>query len=106
MEHLTKQDAQWLITEYDRIRQFGRVNAWIDHHVKAMSIIKNQKVNRPSCNCEFATYAQIANNMYEQHLTQIQQVANQNDVTGQGEVRTVSSVKRGRPKRSKKNIKN
>jgi len=103
MEWLTKQDAEWLLTEYNRVRQFGRVNSWIDHHVKAMSLIKNKEVSRPSCNCEFATYAQIANNMYEQHLTQIQQVADQNGVTSTGDMGVLPGTKKGRKPRSKEN---
>ena len=73
---ISQSDAQWLLTEYDRVRQYGMVSKWIDYHVRTMSIIKGKEVSRPSCNCEFGAYARMANSMYEQNLTEIQAAAN------------------------------
>jgi DNA-binding IscR family transcriptional regulator len=71
MDHLTKDDAIWLLTDYNKIRGYGRVTQWIDDHLRAMSLIRNTPYHKPSCNCEFAAYAQMANSMYEQNLAQI-----------------------------------
>lgn len=74
--NISKEDAIWMVTEYNSKRGYGRVNDWIDYHLRAMSIIKGQQVSRPSCNCEFAAIARMANSMYEQHETELQQIAN------------------------------
>ena len=71
MDHLTKEDAEWLLNEYNKIRGYGRVTQWIDYHLKAMSLIRNTVYNKPSCNCEFASYAQMANSFFEQHYEEI-----------------------------------
>jgi hypothetical protein len=75
MEHLTKDDALWLLGDYNKIRGYGKVSNHINAHIKAMSLIKNRVVNKPSCSCEWAAYAQMANSMYEQNLEQIKIVA-------------------------------
>jgi len=73
---ISQSDAQWLLTEYNRVRGHGMVSKWIDYHVRTMSILKGKEVSRPSCNCEFGAYARMANSMYEQHLTEIEAAAN------------------------------
>ena len=101
MENLTKQDAQWLLTDYNKIRGYGKVNNTINAHIKAMSLIKGKTISKPSCNCEWGAYACMANDMYNQNLSRIQEVANQTEVInngGQGETPVVSGVKKGRKK--------
>jgi hypothetical protein len=71
MEHLSQEDAKWLIEDYNKIRGYGRVNDWIDYHIKAMSLIRDTVYNKPSCNCEFASYARMANSFFEQHYEEI-----------------------------------
>ena len=73
--NITQQDALWLITEYNKIRQFGKVNSWMGHHVRAMSLIKGTQVSVPSCNCEYAAYARMANSMDEQNEAEIKAIA-------------------------------
>jgi len=72
---MTTEEALWLLGDYNKIRGYGKVKNHIDAHIKAMSIIKDKPVNKPSCNCEWAAYAQMANSMYDQHLELIKQVA-------------------------------
>ncbi len=72
---VSKDDAIWMVTEYNSKRGYGRINDWIDYHLRAMSIIKGQQVGRPSCSCEYGAIARMANSMYEQHETQLQQIA-------------------------------
>jgi len=73
---ISKTDAEWMLTHYERIRGYGRVADWINDHCRVMSIIKGKEVSRPSCGCEFGSYARMANSMYEQHLAEIQAAAN------------------------------
>jgi len=71
MDHLTKEDAEWLLGDYNKIRGYGKVSNHIDAHIKAMSLIRNTPYNKPSCSCEWAAYAQMANSMYEQNYEEI-----------------------------------
>ena len=96
---MTKEQAQWLLGEYAQVRQLGRVTKWIDSHIQAMSIIKGKNINKPSCNCEYAAYANMASSMYEQHLDYIKQVAN----TDERETRVVQGTEEGRPRGRKGN---
>jgi hypothetical protein len=48
MNEASKQDLEWIINEYPKVRQLGRVTKWIDDHIKTMSIIKGHPVNKPS----------------------------------------------------------
>ena len=87
--NISQQDALWLLTEYNKIRQFGKVSSWMGDHVRTMSLIKGTKVSVPSCNCEHAAYARMANSMYEQNEETIKAIAYppqieviENDTTG------------------------
>lgn len=89
---MTKEQAKWLLEEYAQVRQLGRVTKWIDDHIKAMSIIKGKNINKPSCNCEYAAYANMASSMYEQHLDYIKEVANKDE----RETRVLQGTEEGR----------
>jgi hypothetical protein len=70
IDNLTKQDIEWLLNDYNRIRGYGKVNSWIDWHIKAQSLIKGS-AEKPSCSCMWATAARVANSMYEQYEQQL-----------------------------------
>ena len=74
MNEASKQDLEWIINEYPKVRQLGRVSKWIDDHIRTMSIIKGHPVNKPSCNCEHASYAVMASNMWEQHIEELKRL--------------------------------
>jgi len=101
--NINQQDAIWLLTEYNKIRQFGKVSSWIGDHVRAMSLIKGTQVSVPGCNCEYGAYARMANSMYEQHLEEIKAIAYPpqieviNDQTGTNA--SVAKRSRGRSKK-------
>ena len=101
MDHITKQDAIWLRDTYNKFRNYGRVNQYIDMHIKAMSIIKNKPISKPSCNCEFSAYARMASNMYEQHEAQILEIANKSEVIDERTTQTVPATKKRSTPRSK-----
>jgi hypothetical protein len=95
---ITKEQALWLLNDYNKIRQYGKVANHINAHVKAFSIIKGKEVPRPDCTCQYVAFAQLANSMYEQHLDYIQQVAN----TDERETRAVQASEEGSTTRSKR----
>ena len=82
MDHLTKDDALWLLGDYNKIRNYGKVSNHINAHIKAMSLIKNKVYNKPSCSCEWAAYARMANSMYEQNEIQIKERAGFEETQG------------------------
>jgi len=96
--NITKEQAQWLLNDYNKIRQYGKVANHINAHVKAFSIMKGKEVPRPDCTCQYVAFSQLTNSMYEQHLDYIQQVAN----TDERETRTVQTSEEGSTPRSKR----
>ena len=75
MLNINQQEALWLVENYNKIRQFGKVSSWIGDHVRAMSIIKGTQVSVPGCNCEYSAYARMANSMFEQNIEAIKAIA-------------------------------
>lgn len=71
---ISKQDVEWLLNDYNNIRGYGRVQTWIDWHLRAMSIFKEKQISKPSCSCEFGSYARMANSMYEQNLPLLEEL--------------------------------
>jgi hypothetical protein len=71
---ISKQDVEWLLNDYNKIRGYGKVSSWIDWHLRAMSIFKGQSVSKPSCSCEFGAYSRMANSMYEQNLSLLEEL--------------------------------
>lgn len=70
IENLGIEDINWLLNDYNRIRNFGKVNSWIDWHIKAQSLLKGY-AEKPSCSCMWVAAARVANSMYEQHEQQL-----------------------------------
>ena len=98
VDNLTKQDVEWLLNDYNRIRNYGKINSWIDWHIKAQSLLKGN-AEKPSCSCMWATAARVANSMYEQYEQQLKDKllsyeSTVTDTTGSQE------VKRGRKKKT------
>ena len=81
MEHLSKEDIAWLLGDYAQIRQLGRVSKHIGAHCRAMSLFKNKTIGKPSCSCEYAAYANMASNMWEQHYSELQNKLNEYNKT-------------------------
>lgn len=74
--NITKDDAKWLIEEFDKKRG-GMINGkTIGMFLRAINTILNQDRKAPSCSCEYRTVAAIANNVFEQHKNQILEVYN------------------------------
>ena len=76
--NLTQDEAKWLAEE------FGPKASWIrvDGHsmdtlfLKARRLITgNMNIGKPSCGCEFKTFAQVTTSMYEQYENEIKAIA-------------------------------
>jgi len=94
---ISREDAKWLLAEYNPIRGYGRVDKWIDRHVQAMSIIKGTPVSKPECTCQYGAMARMASSMYEQHETEIIAAAQEPVIENEG-INEGPKAK-GRPKR-------
>ena len=66
IENLPIEEINWLLNDYNRIRNYGKVNSWIDWHVRAMAALKGS-AEKPSCSCSWAATARVASSTYEQH---------------------------------------
>ena len=72
--NISQSDAIWLVETYNRFRNYGQVNKYIDMHVKAMALIKGD-AQKPDCSCMWAATARIASSMYEQFENEIKAIA-------------------------------
>jgi len=70
IDNLSKEDIVWLLNDYNRIRNYGKVNSWIDWHIKAQSLLKGS-AQKPDCSCMWVAAARVANSMYEQYEQQL-----------------------------------
>jgi hypothetical protein len=70
IEKLTIEELKWLLVDYNRIRNFGKVSQWIDWHIRAQALIKGS-AQKPDCSCSWSAAARIASSMYEQHEQQL-----------------------------------
>jgi len=74
IEHLTKEQAEWILNDYAKIRTHSYLNGYINEHVKFQSMIRNKKIERPGCGCEFQSFADVSNSLYEQFEQQIKDI--------------------------------
>jgi len=73
---ISKEDAIWLIEEFDKKRG-GTINGkTINMFLRAINTILNQNRKAPGCSCEYRTVAAIANNVFEQYKNEILKIYN------------------------------
>lgn len=74
--NLTKEDAQWLINEFNQMRG-GRIDSkTIGMFTKAINLIRGTNSGNPSCSCQWKSQSSIANSLYGQHEANIKEIAN------------------------------
>lgn len=71
LTHITREQIDWILNDYNKIRNHSYINGYINEHVKFQSIIRNKKIERPGCGCEFHAFQAISNSLYEQHYDAI-----------------------------------
>jgi len=72
---ISKEDAKWILTTYEPIRGHGKI---VNHQgaiLGALGIMRGQPVHM-GCNCELPALARIASDMFDQHKSQIEAIAN------------------------------
>jgi hypothetical protein len=75
LTHLTKDEANWILNDYNAIRKHSYVNDKMDKHAKFQSLIRNKEIKKPECGCENYTFQAISNSMFEQHYDAIKAIA-------------------------------
>jgi hypothetical protein len=65
IENLTIEEIKWLLNDYNRIRDYGKVTSWIDWHVRALTLLKGSW-EKPSCNCQYSVTGRIGSSTYAQ----------------------------------------
>jgi hypothetical protein len=93
--NINQQDAIWLVETYNRFRNYGQVNKYIDMHVKAMALIKGG-AQKPDCSCMWGATARMASSMYEQYENEIKAIAYPPVIEDDTQRDTTSTKKRGR----------
>ena len=66
IEKLTIEEIKWLLNDYNRIRDYGKVTSWIDWHVRALTLLKGSW-EKPSCNCQYSVTGRIGSSTYAQY---------------------------------------
>jgi len=66
LENLTIEEIKWLLNDYNRIRDYGKVSSWIDYHVRALTLLKGSW-EKPSCNCQYSVTGRIGSSTYAQY---------------------------------------
>ena len=75
-QNLTKEEAVWLLTEYQSHMELRIDGSTMDKYfVKARRLMTGKDVGRPSCSCEFKVFGQITNSMFGQYKTEIEAIA-------------------------------
>ncbi len=78
---ISKEDAKWILTTYAPIRGHGKIGNHQGAILGALAIMRGQPVHM-GCNCELPALARITSDMFDQHFSYIQEVANEPDETG------------------------
>jgi len=65
--HITQQQAQWIIDVWEPERNHSYLSPERLHkHAKFQSILRNKPIEVPSCKCEHQTFQKISNSLWEQ----------------------------------------
>lgn len=93
--NINQQDAIWLVETYNRFRNYGQVNKYIDMHVKAQALIKGS-AQKPDCSCAWVATARVASSMYEQYENEIKAIAYPPVIEDDTQGNNTRTKKRGR----------
>ena len=73
--NITVEDAKWILATYAPIRGHGKIGNHQDAILGALGLMRGQAVHM-GCNCELPALARITSDMFDQHKTQIEALAN------------------------------
>ena len=72
---ITREEAKWILATYEPIRGHGKISNHQGAILGALGIMRGQEV-KINCNCELPALARITSDMFDQHKTQIEALAN------------------------------
>jgi hypothetical protein len=72
---ITRDEAKWILATYAPIRGHGKIGNHQGAILGALGLMRGNPVHI-SCNCELPALARITNDMFEQHKSQIEAIAN------------------------------
>ena len=73
--NISKEDAKWILATYEPIRGHGRIGNHQGEILGALGIMRGNPVHM-GCNCELPALARITSDMFDQHKSQIEAIAN------------------------------
>jgi len=99
MLNITREQAKWILASYAPIKDYGKVTNHKNVILETLSILRGKPVHL-GCNCELPALARITSDMYNQHKSEIETIANQevinNDIeAGSREVKKTRKKKIG-----------
>ena len=72
---ITRDQAKWILGTYAPIRGHGKIGNHQGVILEALGLMRGQPVHM-GCNCELPALARITSDMFEQHKSQIEALAN------------------------------
>ena len=75
MEHLSKEDAKWLIEVYVPMKDLMITSERYKTHLKAYNILRNTNKRAGCYSCEAKATASVAQSTFEQHEQTIRDIA-------------------------------
>jgi len=74
--NLTKEEAQWLLNDFSKLVGGSIFGKNIDKYTRAINLIRGTNTKNPGCSCEYKLHAQVAQSLFGQHKSAIEEVAN------------------------------
>ena len=78
---ITREEAKWILATYEPIRGHGKIGNHQGAILGALGLMRGNPVHI-SCNCELPALARITSDMFDQHKSYIEEVANDSSETG------------------------
>tara|TARA_B110000285_G_C14718997_1_gene421264 strand:+ start:368 stop:610 length:243 start_codon:yes stop_codon:yes gene_type:complete len=75
-QNLSKADAQWLLKELKPLVGGSIRGKNISIYTKAVNLIRGTNLPNPGCACEYKTKALVAQSLFGQYKTAIEEIAN------------------------------
>ena len=73
--NISREDAKYILTVYEPIRGHGKISNHQGAILGALGIMRGNPVHM-GCNCELPALARITSDMFDQHKSQIEALAN------------------------------
>lgn len=74
--NLTKEDALWLLNDFQPLIGRTVFGKNVGMYTKAINLIRGTNAGNPGCSCEYKLHAQVAQSLFGQHKSSIEEVAN------------------------------